>query len=353
MNIQKSFAESQRGTLYLVGTPIGNLEDMTFRAVRVLKEADLIAAEDTRQTRKLLSHYEISGRLVSYHEHNKAASGPELVRLMAEGQSVALVSDAGMPAISDPGYDLVRLAIAEGIPVVPVPGANAALAALITSGLATDRFLFVGFLPREKRKLQAELAALAGAPATLLFYESPHRVVKTLAAMQEAWGDRQAALVREITKRHEEAARGTLSELSRFLTENPPLGEYVIVVDRWGSQDRGEAGSGIAAGERPVGVASGNAAMSDPERDASGDGEHAECNTRAGALNTDAGPLLASGGAWSAAGAVSALWWQPLSVKDHVSRYEADGLDRKDAMKKAAADRGVSKRDIYRLLLEP
>ena len=295
MNIQKSFAETKAGTLYLVGTPIGNLEDMTFRAVRILKEAAIIAAEDTRQTRKLLNHYEIGGRLVSYHEHNKTASGPELVRLMEEGQSVALVSDAGMPAISDPGYDLALLAIEAGISVVPIPGANAALAALVTSGLPTDRFLFAGFLPREKRKRETELAALAGVPATLLFYESPHRIVKTLEAMQEAWGDRQAALVREITKRHEEAARGTLPELIGFLAEHPPLGEYVIVVERRGSS---------------------SALLGELGQDGLG------------------------------------LWWQTMTVQEHVAHYEGEGLNRKDAMKRAATDRGVSKRDVYQILLE-
>lgn len=313
IEVQKSFREGGgTGTLYLVGTPIGNLEDMTFRAVRTLKEADIIAAEDTRQTRKLLTHYDIGGRLVSYHEHNKEASGKELVRLMEEGMSVALVSDAGMPAISDPGADLAAIAIAAGIAVVPVPGANAALSALIISGLSTERFLFIGFLPREKKKLRDELAALAGVPATLLFYESPHRVSKTLAAMAEVWGERQAALVRELTKRHEEAARGTLSELAAYLAEHPPLGEYVLVVN----------GAQQASGRKaPAGGALPGAA-------------------NAAAEETSFWPDGAS-----------ALWWQELTLEQHVGHYEAAGEDRKAALKKVAADRGVPKREIYNALL--
>ena len=215
MNVQQSFKSSaagegtnNSGTLYLVGTPIGNLEDMTFRAVRTLKEVDLIAAEDTRQTRKLLTHYEISTRLVSYHEHNKEASGNELLRLLEEGQSIALVSDAGLPAISDPGADLVADAVKRSIAVVPIPGANAALSALIVSGLPTDRFLFVGFPPRDRKPLTAWLDRLYKENATIICYESPHRVAKTLAAMLEQWGDRPIAMVRELTKRHEEVARG-------------------------------------------------------------------------------------------------------------------------------------------------
>lgn len=201
--VQKSFgarAPGGPGTLYLVATPIGNLEDMTFRAVRMLKEADLIAAEDTRQTRKLLTHFEISTRLVSYHEHNKRASGPELVRLLAEGSTIALVSDAGMPAISDPGADLAAAAAAQGIPVVPVPGANAALSSLIVSGLPTDRFLFAGFPPRDRKGIETFLARLDREEATLLLYESPHRLKKTVEAVAERWGGRRMAVVRELTK---------------------------------------------------------------------------------------------------------------------------------------------------------
>ncbi|MDF2670479.1 MAG: rRNA methyltransferase, partial [Paenibacillus sp.] len=232
VNIQRSFTNvpEAKGTLYLVGTPIGNLEDMTFRAIRVLKEVDWIAAEDTRQTRKLLTHYEISTRLVSYHEHNKRASGPELIRHLSEGNSIALVSDAGMPAISDPGYELVQLAIEHHIPVVPVPGANAALCALIVSGLSTERFLFVGFLPRDKKSLRLELERLKYTEATLLLYESPHRVAKTLESIVETLGDRQVALMREISKRYEEVLRGTAVQCLLYVQEHEPKGEYVLAV---------------------------------------------------------------------------------------------------------------------------
>lgn len=294
MNIQRSYAErGDGGALYLVATPIGNLEDMTFRAVRILKEADIIAAEDTRQTRKLLTHFEIAGRLVSYHEHNKIHSGPELVRLLREGQNIALVSDAGLPAISDPGQDLVRLAIEADIPVIPVPGANAALSALIASGLDTTGFRFVGFLPRDKKGLREKLSSLQSVKETLLFYESPHRVGKTLEAMHQCWGNRQVVLARELTKRYEEFARGTLEEALVMLEAAPPLGEYCLVV---------EGASADAAREQNA--------------------------------------------------SAEAIWWKSLTVAEHVERYEAEGLNRKDAMKKAAGDRGVSRRDIYQELLE-
>jgi 16S rRNA (cytidine1402-2'-O)-methyltransferase len=218
------------GTLYLVATPIGNLEDMTFRAIRILKEVDLIAAEDTRQTRKLLTHFEIQNRCVSYHEHNKRASGPELIRLLEEGQSIAVVSDAGTPAISDPGYDLVVAAIAANIPVVPVPGANAAISTLIASGLSTEQFGFIGFLPREKKKRKTVLDRYVAFPGTLLFYESPHRIVETLQHILACWGNRSICFGRELTKRHEEIWRGTIEDAIVRLTEKEPLGEFVIAI---------------------------------------------------------------------------------------------------------------------------
>jgi len=297
MRIQTSFRttdskQAQTGTLYIVGTPIGNLEDMSYRAVRTLREADLIAAEDTRQTRKLLTHYEIPGRLVSYHEHNKAASGPELIRLLEEGQSIALVSDAGMPGISDPGEDLVREAAERGLAVVPIPGPNAALSALVMSGLPTEQFLFAGFPPRERKSLAKWLEKLAAVEATLLVYESPHRIAKTLQAMLEVWGDRRIAVVRELTKRYEEAARGTISEALRMWEERPPQGEYCLVVE---GGDIRPGGSGAAAGRS---------------------------------------------------------WWEELSVLAHVSHYESSGESRKEAMRKAAADRGVARRDIYQACLK-
>jgi 16S rRNA (cytidine1402-2'-O)-methyltransferase len=292
LNLQKSYSPSGAanvsGTLYLVATPIGNLEDMTFRAIRTLKEVDLIAAEDTRQTRKLLTHFEVATRLVSYHEHNKQASGPELVRLLLEGQSIALVSDAGLPAISDPGYDLVRMAVEQAVPVVPIPGANAALSALIASGLPTDRFLFVGFLPREKKDLTKELERLKPLQETLLFYESPHRVIKTLERMAEVWGpERSVCMARELTKKFEEFARGTIAECLEHLAQHPPLGEYCLIA---------EGGQALSLTE--------------------------------------------------------GAWWEKLTLAEHVGRYIEQGHDKKEATKLAAADRGMPKRDVYNALLE-
>ncbi|WP_106769560.1 16S rRNA (cytidine(1402)-2'-O)-methyltransferase [Paenibacillus faecalis] len=289
---QNSFearAEGAPGSLYLVATPIGNLEDMTYRAVRILRECDIIAAEDTRQTRKLLTHFEIQPKKVfSYHEHNKGASGPEIIRYIIEGKNVAIVTDAGLPAISDPGSDLVRLALDQGIPVIPVPGANAALSALIASGLPTERFTFIGFLPRERKDMIAQLSSFKAAQGTLLFYESPHRVKKTLEILLETLGDRNAVLARELTKKYEQFIRGPISDCLGWLAENPPLGEYCIIVE----------------------------------------GASAEEEQRA----KDA-------------------WWQELTIEAHVEHYEREGMNRKDAMKRAASDRGVSKRDIYNALL--
>ncbi|MCR2807183.1 16S rRNA (cytidine(1402)-2'-O)-methyltransferase [Paenibacillus soyae] len=293
MRVQRSYKSesvpganvSGSGTLYLVATPIGNLEDMTMRAIRVLREADLIAAEDTRQTRKLLTHFEIHTRLVSYHEHNKSASGPELIRLLLEGQSIALVSDAGLPAISDPGADLVAEAAEQGIAVVPIPGANAALSALIMSGLPTERFLFAGFPPREKKTLGKWLKDLAKERATLIMYESPHRLGKTLSAMLEAFGDRRIAVIRELTKKHEEAIRGLISECIGWFEEHSPLGEFCLVID----------------------------GANESESDGQGENE---------------------------------VWWAELDVEAHVSHYEST-MDRKEAIKQTAIDRGVPKRDVY------
>lgn len=290
MNVQKSFQDAQpkRGILYLVATPIGNLEDMTFRAIRILKEVRCIAAEDTRQTRKLLNHFHISARLVSYHEYNKQASGPELIRMLLEGESIALVSDAGMPAISDPGYELVNLAIESEIAVVPIPGANAGLSALIVSGLPTERFLFNGFLPREKKKRTAALNKLKQVEETLIFYEAPHRVERTLEAMLQVWGDRSVALARELTKKYEEIIRAKLSECLAQLKDYPPQGEYCIIVQGRIIEE---------AGEEPT-------------------------------------------------------WWNTLTVEEHVEHYINQCGDRKEAMKLAAADRKVSKREIYNQLLK-
>ena len=298
IQVQKSFAAASEpshgttpGTLYLVATPIGNLEDMTYRAVRTLQECDIIAAEDTRQSRKLLNHFEITPRkLVSYHEHNKHNSGPELIRLIAEGQNLALISDAGLPAISDPGQELVQLAVEQGIAIVPIPGANAALSALIASGLSTNRFTFIGFLPRDHRGQADILQGARVSEGTLLLYESPHRIIKTLQAILEHVGNRRIVLARELTKRHEEWLRGSVEEALEWLEEHPPLGEYCIVLE------------------------------GQPQEEAI-----AEANE----------------------------WWQALSIAEHVAHYEqTEQLSRKDAMKRTAKDRQLSKRDIYQVLLD-
>ncbi|WP_434748624.1 16S rRNA (cytidine(1402)-2'-O)-methyltransferase [Paenibacillus amylolyticus] len=292
LQVQKSFSEQPEhtGKLYLVGTPIGNLEDMTFRAIKTLQSCDIIAAEDTRQTRKLLTHFEITpSMLFSYHEHNKGASGPELIRYIIEGKNLALVSDAGLPAISDPGSDLVKLAIEAGVKVIPIPGPNAALSALIVSGLPTERFTFGGFLPREKKDMRKVLESFDESNGTLLFYESPHRIRKTLIFLEEILGERSIVLARELTKRHEEFVRGSLKECMEWLEEHPPLGEYCLLVE------------GIREEERKA------------EREA---------------------------------------WWQVLSLEEHVEHYENEGNSRKDAMKKTATDRGLAKRDVYNALIE-
>ncbi|TVX95774.1 16S rRNA (cytidine(1402)-2'-O)-methyltransferase [Cohnella terricola] len=294
-SVQRSFAQREKpGTLYLVATPIGNLEDMTFRAIRILKEVQLIAAEDTRQTRKLLTHFDIQNRLVSYHEHNREASGPELIRMLLDGQAIALVSDAGIPAISDPGADLVRDAVAEGIPVVPIPGANAALSALIVSGLPTDRFLFVGFPPRERKGMNKLLDGLEGETGTLIFYESPHRLKKTLNVVSDRWSERRMAIVRELTKKHEEAVRGSVAACLAHIEENPPLGECCILIEGTRSENEKKSGSG---------------------------------------------------------GGEEGAWWTSLTLPIHVAHYENLGHGRKEAMKAVATDRGISKRDVYQALL--
>ncbi|MFD1393459.1 16S rRNA (cytidine(1402)-2'-O)-methyltransferase [Lacticaseibacillus jixianensis] len=224
-----SFAPHETGTLYLVPTPIGNLDDMTFRAVKTLQAVDLIAAEDTRNTQKLLNHFDIKTKQISFHEHNTQARIPELLARLQNGEAIAQVSDAGMPSISDPGKELVKAAIEAGIPVVPLPGANAALTALIASGITPQPFLFYGFLPRKASEQTAALEGLADQPEAVLFYESPYRVAKTLRAMQAVFGERQAVLARELTKKFEEFIRGSLTELIDY-AEASARGEFVIIV---------------------------------------------------------------------------------------------------------------------------
>jgi 16S rRNA (cytidine1402-2'-O)-methyltransferase len=218
------------GTLYLCATPIGNLEDMTYRAVRVLSEVAAIAAEDTRHTRKLLSHYAIHTPLVSYHEHNKTLRGPELINRLLAGESLAVVSDAGLPGICDPGADLVILAVQAGITVSPVPGPTAALSAIVCSGLDTRLFLFAGFLPKTTKKRRERIKALAGLPYTLVLYESPHRVVDTLKELLATLGDRPAVAGRELTKKFEEFRRGTLQGLCDHFSNVAPRGEFTLIV---------------------------------------------------------------------------------------------------------------------------
>jgi 16S rRNA (cytidine1402-2'-O)-methyltransferase len=218
------------GTLYIVATPIGNLEDITLRAIRVLKEADLVAAEDTRHTRHLLDRYQIDTQLTSYHDHNKEEKAPVLVARMLEGKSVALVSDAGTPGISDPGYFLINLAIDRKIPVVPIPGATAAIAALSVSGMPTDRFLFEGFLPAKHLARLKRLQELSKEERTIIFYEAPHKIIRAVADMLAVLGDRRAVITRELTKIHEETIRGTLSESLKRLQEGTIKGEFTVIV---------------------------------------------------------------------------------------------------------------------------
>ncbi|HHU32372.1 MAG TPA: 16S rRNA (cytidine(1402)-2'-O)-methyltransferase [Clostridia bacterium] len=218
------------GCLYLVATPIGNLEDITFRAIKVLQEVDLIAAEDTRHTRKLLSHYDIHTPLTSYHKYNELSKGEELLAKIGQGLKVALVSDAGMPGISDPGYELVVKAREMGLSVVPIPGATAALSALVVSGLPTSRFVFEGFLPRKGKERKAILEELKNEKRTVIIYEAPHRLVNTLEDLHQILGDRKLVLAREITKKYEEFIQGTITSMLEHYKNAEPKGEFTIVL---------------------------------------------------------------------------------------------------------------------------
>jgi len=219
-------------TLYIVSTPIGNLEDITLRALNILKEVDLIACEDTRTSKKLLSRYQIQKPLTSYHEHNEIEKAKELLSLLQEGKSVALITDAGTPGVSDPGFRIVKLASENGIQVVPIPGASAAIAALSISGLPTSSFTFLGFPPKQNKRLIEYLERVKGYPETLIFYESPKRIIKTLEAITEVFGERNASISREITKMYEETLRGFLSEIKSTLESRDSLkGEFVLVVE--------------------------------------------------------------------------------------------------------------------------
>lgn len=275
-------------TLYLVGTPIGNLADMSERAKKVLSEVDFIAAEDTRNSMKLLSLFGIKKEMVSYHEHNKKASGERIVARLLSGESCAIITDAGMPAISDPGEDLVRMAAQAGITVSVVPGPSAVVSALALSALSTVRFAFEGFLPPQKNERKKRLEAVRYDDRTLVFYEAPHKLKATLTDMAEIFGvDRKISLCRELTKINEETIRTTIGEAVEHYEETEPRGEYVLVV------------SGF-------------------EGDIPNEGEDLTL----------------------------------LSPEEHVARYEGEGMKRMDAIKKAAKDRGLSKSEMYKLLIE-
>lgn len=237
MHIQKSFkGEIKTGTLYLVATPIGNLQDMTFRAIDILKSVDAICAEDTRNTGLLLKHFDIVTRQISFHEHNAFEKIPGLIDLLLSGQSLAQVSDAGLPSISDPGHDLVKAAIAAGIPVVSTPGASAGITALIASGLAAQPHVFYGFLPRKAGQQREFFESKKSYPETQIFYESPYRVADTLKNMLPVYGDRQVVVVRELTKLYEEYQRGLISEILAYIADHPLKGECLIIVSGFDGQ---------------------------------------------------------------------------------------------------------------------
>lgn len=272
------------GKLYLCATPIGNLGDVSPRCLEVFNEVDIIAAEDTRRTLQLLNHFEISKPLTSYHEHNKREKGGYIISLLKNGKNAALVSDAGTPAISDPGEDLVKLCIENDIEVTSIPGAVAGINALILSGLPTRRFAFEGFLSVNKRHRREHLMSVKNDTHTLIFYEAPHKLRNTLSDMEKVFGgDRKIALARELTKLHEEVRRCTIAEASAFYAENNPRGEYVLVVEG-----------------------------------ASGEVRETEENE-----------------------------WDGISVKEHVDKYIEEGMTPKDAIKKAAEDRDLPKREVY------
>ena len=277
------------GTLYLCATPIGNLEDITFRVLETLKNVDVIAAEDTRNSIKLLNRFEIKTPMTSYHEFNKYDKGRQLIEQLLEGKNIAVITDAGMPGISDPGEELVKMAYEAGVPVTVLPGACACVTALTLSGLPTRRFCFEAFLPTDKKERKDVLAELVDETRTIVLYEAPHRLVKTLAELMEALGDRRLTICRELTKKHEEAFRTTFSEALAFYEENEPKGECVLVIE---GADREEL-------------------------------RRAEQESFA-----------------------------ELSLEEHMERYLSQGMSKKDAMKAVAADRGVSKREIYAMLLE-
>ncbi len=279
---------NSRGMLYLVATPIGNLEDITFRAIRTLKEVDFIAAEDTRQTVKLLNHFEIKKSLVSYYEHNKKEKGNYLINQLLEGKNIALVSDAGTPGISDPGEDLVRLCIENDIQVTMIPGPVAAVTGLVVSGLPAGRFAFEGFLTMNKRSRKERLASLKNEARTLVFYEAPHKLAHTLKDLFDTFGNRKIVLARELTKRFEEFIRCDLISAIDKYDHESPKGEFVLMVEGINEEEVSE----------------------NRKKD-----------------------------------------WNSITLQEHMGLYISQGFDKKDAMKKVAEDRGISKREVYNGLL--
>lgn len=277
------------GTLYLCATPIGNLEDMTFRVIRTLKEVDLIAAEDTRNSIKLLNHFEIQTPMTSYHEYNKYEKGRKLVEKLQDGMNIALITDAGTPGISDPGEELVKMCYEAGISVTSLPGAAACITALTLSGLSTRRFAFEAFLPTDKKEKEPVLQEIERETRTIIMYEAPHRLLKTLKMLSERLGkERRITVCRELTKRHETAFATTLEEACAYYNEQPPKGECVLVIE-------GRSREQIAQEEKAQ--------------------------------------------------------WEEMSIEEDMEHYLSQGIDKKEAMKKVAKDRGVSKRDIYNALI--
>ncbi|SFS87155.1 16S rRNA (cytidine1402-2'-O)-methyltransferase [Marininema halotolerans] len=287
MQRQKSF-EEDGGALYIVGTPIGNLGDASERVRETLAMVDFVACEDTRHTKKLFSHWGFSKPTVSYHEHNRHRRGLELVNRMVQGERIALVSDAGMPGLSDPGSDLVKEAVDQGVPVIPIPGPNAAFTAVVASGIPPQPCLFIGFLPRQSKERKKELTKWEEVPATLLFYESPHRIKETLADMVKVLGDRDATIARELTKKHEEWLRGTLTECVQWFEEETPRGEMTVIV----------AGKTMQ-------------------------------------LDTDE------------KAAEPEEWWRALTPIEHVEWYIRRGKSKKEAIQETALSRSLPKREVY------
>ncbi|MDE7057495.1 MAG: 16S rRNA (cytidine(1402)-2'-O)-methyltransferase [Lachnospiraceae bacterium] len=280
---------AKTGTLYMCATPIGNLEDMTFRAVRILQEVDLIAAEDTRNSIRLLQHFDIHTPMTSYHEYNKIEKGRSLVGRLLSGQNIALITDAGMPGISDPGEELVRMCLEANIPVTAIPGACACVTALTISGLSTRRFCFEAFLPSDKKERKQILLGLKEETRTTVLYEAPHRLKKTLKELYETLGDRKIALCRELTKKYETVLSMTLTEALAYYEQKEPRGEYVLILE-------GRSRSSIEKEQHKT--------------------------------------------------------YQKMPIEEHMKLYEEQGMDRKEAMKQVAKDRGVSKREIYQALLQ-